>query len=107
MTDETPYRHRFSMAIIQHAVWLCHGSPLSCRDVQELLHKRGSEVSKNTYGTAYFFLRVLNFRIVFGPQEKPFQYQLGNERSLAISSSATPRALRVTGVSSPYSRASM
>ena len=52
MTDETPYRHRFSMAIIQHAVWLYHGSPLSCRDVQELLHKRGSEVSKNTYGSS-------------------------------------------------------
>ena len=36
MTDLKPYRHRFSMTIIQHAVWLYHRFPLSYRDVQEL-----------------------------------------------------------------------
>ena len=45
MTDVKPYRHRFPMSIIQHAVWLYHRFPLSYRDVQELLHQRGLEVS--------------------------------------------------------------
>ena len=40
MTDAKPYRHRFPMIIIQHAVWLYHRFPLSYRDVQELLHQR-------------------------------------------------------------------
>ena len=36
------------MTIIQHAVWLYHRFPLSYRDVQELLHQRGIEVSHET-----------------------------------------------------------
>ena len=48
MTDAKPYRHRFPMTIIQHAVWLYHRFPLSYRDVQELLHQRGIEVSHET-----------------------------------------------------------
>ena len=48
MTDAKPYRHRFPMTIIQHAVWLYHHFPLSYRDVQELLHQRGIEVSHET-----------------------------------------------------------
>ena len=48
MTDAKPYRHRFPMTIIQHVVWLYHRFPLSYRDVQELLHQRGIEVSHET-----------------------------------------------------------
>ena len=48
MIDAKPYRHRFPMTIIQHAVWLYHRFPLSYRDVQELLHQRGIEVSHET-----------------------------------------------------------
>ena len=48
MTDAKPYRHRFPMTIIQHAVWLYHRFPLSYRDVQELLHQRGIRVSHET-----------------------------------------------------------
>ncbi|MGY2896171.1 IS6 family transposase [Deinococcus sp. UYEF24] len=48
MTDAKPYRHRFPMTIIQHAVWLYHRFPLSYQDVQELLHQRGIEVSHET-----------------------------------------------------------
>ena len=36
------------MTIIQHAVWLYHRFPLSYRDVQELLHQRGIQVSHET-----------------------------------------------------------
>ena len=36
------------MLIIQHAVWLYHRFPLSYRDVQELLHRRGIVVSHET-----------------------------------------------------------
>ena len=48
MTDPNPYRHRFPISIIQYAVWLYHRFPLSYRDVQELLHQRGIEVSHET-----------------------------------------------------------
>ena len=48
MTHAKPYRHRFPMTIIQHAVWLYHRFPLSYRDVQELLHQRGIQVSHET-----------------------------------------------------------
>jgi putative transposase len=48
MTDAKPYRHRFPMTIIQHAVWLYHRFPLSYRDVQELLHQRSIQVSHET-----------------------------------------------------------
>ena len=48
MTDPKPYRHRFPLTIIQHAVWLYHRFPLRYRDVQELLHQRGIEVSHET-----------------------------------------------------------
>ena len=36
------------MTIIQHAVWLYHRFPLSYRDIQELLHRRGIVVSHET-----------------------------------------------------------
>ena len=36
------------MTVIQHAIWLYHRFPLSYRDVQELLHQRGIEVSHET-----------------------------------------------------------
>ncbi|WP_428194407.1 IS6 family transposase [Deinococcus saxicola] len=48
MTEPKPYRHRFPMTIIQHAVWLYHRFPLSYRDVQELLYQRGIQVSHET-----------------------------------------------------------
>ena len=61
MFDSKPYRHSFPMTIIQYAVWLYHRFPLSFltrtapmrtlgryRDVQELLHQRGIEVSHET-----------------------------------------------------------
>ena len=48
MTDAKPYRHRFPITIIEHAVWLYHRFPLSYRDVQELLHQRGIQVSHET-----------------------------------------------------------
>ena len=48
MTDAKPYRHRFPISIIQHAVWLYHRFSLSYRDVQELLHQRGIGVSHET-----------------------------------------------------------
>ena len=48
MTDAKSYRHRFPMTIIQHAIWLYHHFPLSCRDVQELLQQRGIQVSHET-----------------------------------------------------------
>ncbi len=53
MTDPKPYRHRFPMTIIQHAVWLDHRFPVSYRDVQELLHQRGIEVSHETWREWY------------------------------------------------------
>jgi len=36
------------MTIIQHAIWLYHRFPLSYRDVQEVLHHRGIQVSHET-----------------------------------------------------------
>ena len=58
MTDLKPYRHRYPMTIIEHTVWLYHRFPLSFlaraapmtmlgryRDIQELLHQRGIQVS--------------------------------------------------------------
>ncbi|CAM3622696.1 hypothetical protein DESA109040_17990 [Deinococcus saxicola] len=48
VTEPKPYRHRFPMTIIQHAVWLYHRFPLSYRDVQELLYQRGIQVSHET-----------------------------------------------------------
>ena len=48
MTDRKPYRHRFPLSIVQHALWLYHRFPLSERDVQELLHQRGIVVSHKT-----------------------------------------------------------
>ena len=38
-------RHRFPSEIIQHAVWLYHRFNLSFRDIEDLLHERGIEVS--------------------------------------------------------------
>ena len=48
MTDPVPYRHRFPISVIQHAIWLYHRFPLSYRDVQELLQEGGIEVSHDT-----------------------------------------------------------
>ena len=38
-------RHRFPSVIIQHAVWLYYRFNLSQRDIEDLLAKRGIEVS--------------------------------------------------------------
>jgi putative transposase len=48
VTDRKPYRHRFPLSIIQYALWLYHHFSLSQRDVQELLHERGIQVSHET-----------------------------------------------------------
>jgi transposase-like protein len=41
-------RHRFPPTIIQHAVWLYLRFTLSYRDVEELLAKRGLDISYET-----------------------------------------------------------
>ena len=46
--DVKPYRHRFPRRIIQHAIWLYHRFTLSYRDIEELLLKRGIQVSHET-----------------------------------------------------------
>ena len=38
-------RYRFPSEIIQYAVWLYHRFNLSFRDIEDLLHERGIEVS--------------------------------------------------------------
>ncbi|NKJ40155.1 putative transposase [Rhizobium sp. SG570] len=51
MTEEQQHhyrRHRFPAQIIAHAVWLYYRSPLSFRDVEDLLAERGIEVSFQT-----------------------------------------------------------
>ena len=48
MTDRKPYRHRFPLSVIGYALRLYHRFPLSQRDVQELLHERGVQVSHET-----------------------------------------------------------
>jgi len=48
VTDCKPYRHRFPLSIIQYALWLYHRFSLNQRDVQELLHQRGIQVSHET-----------------------------------------------------------
>jgi transposase-like protein len=49
-TDHKPYRHRFPISIIQHALWLYHRIPLSYRDVQELLQERGIKSVTTRFG---------------------------------------------------------
>jgi transposase-like protein len=53
-------RHRFPIDVIQQAVWLYFWFPLSFRDVEDLLAKRGIDVSYETvrrwsvkFGLAY------------------------------------------------------
>ncbi len=62
VSDECPSyrRHRFTVEIIQHAVWLYFRFPLSFRDVEDLLAERGVDVSYETvrrwsikFGLAY------------------------------------------------------
>jgi transposase-like protein len=48
MTPISFKRHRFSPAIIQHAVWLYARFMLSFRDVEDLLSERGIDVSNET-----------------------------------------------------------
>jgi len=48
VTEGTPDRQRFPMTIIQHRVWLYQRFPLSYRDIQELLHQGGIQVSHET-----------------------------------------------------------
>ncbi|MDR6220952.1 hypothetical protein J2Y00_004583 [Deinococcus soli (ex Cha et al. 2016)] len=48
MTDRKPYRHRFPLSVIGYALRLYRRCPLSQRDVQELLHERGIQVSHET-----------------------------------------------------------
>jgi putative transposase len=45
--------YRFPPQIISHAVWLYHRFPLSFRDVEELLAKRGIIVSHETIRQFY------------------------------------------------------
>ncbi|WP_091741351.1 IS6 family transposase [Phenylobacterium immobile] len=52
-------RHRFPADVIRHAVWLYFRFSLSFRDVEELLAKRGVEVSYET---------IRCWTIKFGPQ---------------------------------------
>jgi len=56
--DDKLHRHHFSMTIIQRALWLYHRFPLSDRDIQEVLHQRGIEVSHET---------LREWAIKFGP----------------------------------------
>jgi putative transposase len=42
------HRHRFPAVVNAHAVWLYHRVALSLRDVEELLHERGSQVTSET-----------------------------------------------------------
>lgn len=48
VTDRKPYRHLFPLSVIGYALRLYHRFPLSQRDVQELLHERGIQVSHET-----------------------------------------------------------
>ncbi|MBZ9753583.1 IS6 family transposase [Deinococcus sp. HMF7604] len=48
MTDRKPSRHRFPLSVIGDALRLYHRFSLSQRDVQELLHERGVQVSHET-----------------------------------------------------------
>ena len=41
-------RHRFPATVIQHAIWLYCRFTLSLRDVEEMLARRGVEVSYET-----------------------------------------------------------
>ncbi len=43
--NRKPSRHRFPLSIIGYALRLSHRYPLSQRDVQELRHERGIQVS--------------------------------------------------------------
>ncbi|MEL0326163.1 MAG: IS6 family transposase [Burkholderiaceae bacterium] len=52
-------RYRFPSEIIQHAVWLYHRFNLSFRDIEDLLHERGIEVS-------YEAIRLWCYK--FGPE---------------------------------------
>jgi putative transposase len=47
-TSESPKGYRFPKLVIGHAVYLYHRLPISYRDVQELLFKRGIDVSNET-----------------------------------------------------------
>lgn len=46
--SESPKGYRFPKSVIGHAVYLYHRLPISYRDVQELLFKRGIDVSHET-----------------------------------------------------------
>ena len=46
MTPISYDRHRFPPEVIRHAVWLYLRFTLSYRDVEELLAKRGLDVSR-------------------------------------------------------------
>jgi len=48
MTRISYKRHRFPAAVIQHAVWLYFRFTLSLRDVEEMLARRGIDVSYET-----------------------------------------------------------
>jgi putative transposase len=46
--SESPKGYRYPKLVIGHAVYLYHRLPISYRDVQELLFKRGIDVSHET-----------------------------------------------------------
>jgi putative transposase len=48
VTDAKPDRHRFPMTVIQHTIWLDHHFSPCDRDVHELLHQRGTQLSHQT-----------------------------------------------------------
>jgi putative transposase len=49
MTQRSPFRHfKTAPEIIRLAVMMCIRSPLSLRNVEDLLHERGVEVSHET-----------------------------------------------------------
>ena len=47
-TSKSPKGYRFPKLVISHAVYLYYRLPISYRDVQELLFKRGIDVGHET-----------------------------------------------------------
>ena len=84
MTDAStsPKGHRFPKLVISHAGYLYHRLPISHRDVQKLLFKRGNDVSHET---------VRAWCVKFGPdlaealqQRRPRQGRVGHLDEMRI-----------------------
>jgi len=94
-TDTTAHRykrHRFPAEVIAHAVWLYHRFPLSLRDVEDLLAKRGIDVS---------FQTVSEWTVKFGRNKKA---AIRLMRKLLKNQGLTPRVM-VTDKLRSYSAA--